>query len=175
MPNSLPVVVVGAGACGMISAPAAAKRGARVGLVEKGHEPAGNTVRSTGLIPAAGTRFQWDVGVAEDTPELRARDILEKNGHESDPAMTRLPCGESAGVVEWLADEAGCEIVCHTDFLYPGQSLHRMHGPRQGYGADLARQLEAAVQNEPSIQTHPGLPATGLCWEGSRVTGVQTA
>ncbi|MDQ4002307.1 MAG: FAD-dependent oxidoreductase, partial [Actinomycetota bacterium] len=132
-----PLVVVGAGACGMLAALAAAKRGVRVLVLEKGSELAGNTVRSTGLIPAAGTRFQKEVGVLDDTPDLMAEDIFKKNNHESDRELTHLLCKESAPLVEWLADEAGCEMVCFTDFLYPGQSRLRMHGPKKSYGSEL--------------------------------------
>src|ERR671914_2803769 len=123
------LVVVGAGACGMVAALAAAKRGVEVLVLEKGAEPAGNTVRSTGLIPAAGTRFQREAGILDDTPELMVKDLSEKNNYESDPELTRLLCEGSASLVEWLADEAGCEMVCYTDFLYPGQRRLRMHGP----------------------------------------------
>ena len=169
-----PVVVVGAGACGMVAALAAARRGVPVVLLEKGSEPAGNTVRSTGLIPAASTRFQREAGISDDSPELMAHDILEKNGYESDPSMTRLLCEKSGPLVEWLADEAGCEMVCFTDFLYPGQSRLRMHGPPDGYGARLAAALEEAVRREPGIELRAGVPASGLAWDGARVSGVRT-
>jgi fumarate reductase flavoprotein subunit len=133
--GAFPLVVVGAGACGMVAALAAAERGVRVLVFEKGDEPAGNTVRSTGLIPAAGTRFQRKAGVLDDSPELMAEDIFEKNNHESDPEITRLLCEESGPLVEWLVDEVGCEMICYTDFLYPGQNRHRMHGPKSSYGS----------------------------------------
>src|SRR5215218_6242602 len=55
--NEAPLLVVGAGACGIVAALAAAKRGTRTLLLEKGAEIGGNTARSTDLIPAAGTRF----------------------------------------------------------------------------------------------------------------------
>ncbi len=159
----------------MIAALAAAKCGVRVLILEKGAEPAGNTVRSTGLIPAAGTRFQREAGILDDTPGLMARDIFEKNNYESDPELTRLLCRESAPLVEWLADEAGCEMVCYTDFLYPGQSRLRMHGPKTHYGSELARQLESAVRNEPRIELLKSTPVHGLVWDGTRVSGVETA
>lgn len=170
-----PLVVVGAGACGMIAALAASRRQARVLLLEKGREPAGNTVRSTGLIPAAGTRFQREAGILNDTPELMANDIFMKNNYESAPALTHLLCEESAGLIEWLADEAGCEVECHTDFLYPGQSCFRMHGPREGYGGELAEQLARAVREDRRIDLREGTPVEGLIWDGTRVAGVKTA
>jgi fumarate reductase flavoprotein subunit len=159
----------------MVAALAAARRGVEVLLLEKGVEPAGNTVRSTGLIPAAGTRFQREAGILDDTPELMTRDILEKNNYESDPELTRLLCEESAPLVEWLTDAAGCEMICYTDFLYPGQSRLRMHGPKTHYGSELARQLESAVRNEPRIELLKNTPVNGLVWDGSRVSGVETA
>jgi fumarate reductase flavoprotein subunit len=170
-----PLAVVGAGACGMVAALAAAKRGVEVLLLEKGAEPAGNTVRSTGLIPAASTRFQREAGILDDTPELMAKDIFEKNNHESDPELTRLLCEGSALLVEWLADETGCEMVCYTDFLYPGQSRLRMHGPKAHYGSELARQLENAVREEPRIKLLKNTPVDALVWDGKRVSGVETA
>jgi fumarate reductase flavoprotein subunit len=168
------LLIVGAGACGMVAAIAAAKLGLRVLVLEKGDEPAGNTARSTGLIPAAGTRFQREAGITNDTPDLMTGDILKKNGHESDPEMTRLLCEQSGPLVEWLADEAGCEIVCFTDFLYPGHSRLRMHGPPTGYGTELVAALRGAVRSEPRIDLLTGVPARGLEWNGERVTGVRT-
>ncbi len=173
--DEAPLVVVGAGACGMVAALAAAKRGTRTLLLEKGTETGGNTARSTGLIPAAGTRFQREAGVLDDSPRLMAEDILQKNDHESDPALTHLLCEESGPLVEWLVDEVGCEMVCYKDFLYPGQSRHRMHGPGESYGTELVRQLETAVLEEPLITMHPDTPVSGLISSDGRVTGVETA
>jgi len=146
------LAVVGAGACGMVAALAGAGRGLDVLIFEKGDEPAGNTARSTGLIPAAGTRLQREAGVLDDSPELMARDIFEKNSYESNPEITRLLCEESGPLVEWLVDDVGCEMLCYTDFLYPGQSRHRMHGPEESYGSELVRQLESAIRDEPRIE-----------------------
>jgi fumarate reductase flavoprotein subunit len=103
-----------------------------------------------------------------------AGDIFEKNNYESDPELTRLLCEESAPLVEWLVDEAGCEMVCYTDFLYPGQSRLRMHGPKAHYGSELAAQLERAVRDEPGIELMKNSPVRGLVLDGKRVSGVET-
>jgi fumarate reductase flavoprotein subunit len=159
----------------MVAALAAAKRGVEVLVPEKGAEPAGNTVRSTGLIPAAGTRFQREAGILDDNSGLMAQDIFEKNNYESDPELTSLLCEGSAPLVEWLADEAGCEMVCYTDFLYPGQSRLRMHGPKTHYGSELAWQLGSAVRNEPGVELLKNTPVDNLVWNGKRVSGVETS
>src|ERR671911_2017970 len=123
--NEAPLIVVGAGACGMVAALATAKRGAKVLVLEKGGEIGGNTARSTGLIPAAGTRFQREAGIFDDSPRLMAEDIFGKNDHESDPGLTHLLCEESGPLVEWLVDEAGCEEGWLKNFLYPAQSRNK--------------------------------------------------
>jgi fumarate reductase flavoprotein subunit len=158
----------------MVAALAAARQGGRVLLLEKAAELSGNTTLSTGLIPAAGTRFQREVGVLDDTPELMVRDILEKNHHESDPILTRKLCDTSAELIEWLVDEIGCELICYTDFLYPGQRRFRMHGPPRGYGAALVRQLERAIEKDSHIELRMGTAARGLVWDDERVVGVMT-
>lgn len=167
-------MVVGAGGCGMVAALAAARRGGRVLLLEKGSEPGGNTALSTGLIPAAGTRFQRKAGILDDTPDVMARDIFAKNRHQSDPVLTRRLCESAAELIEWLVDEVGCDLVCYTDFLYPGQSRFRMHGPPHGYGAGLVRQLAGAVQREPAIDLRLNTPVRGLMLDGGHVVGVKT-
>lgn len=169
-----PLIVVGAGGCGMVAALAASRSGGRVLVLEKGDEPGGNTALSTGLIPAAGTRFQREAGILDDTPELMAEDIFEKNKHQSDPALTRRLCETSAELAEWLVDEAGCELVCYTDFFYPGQTRFRMHGPPQGYGAELVRQLTDAIRRDSSTELHLNTPVRGLVFDGDRVVGVRT-
>lgn len=172
--ESWPLVVIGAGGCGMVAALAAAQQGGRVLILEKSLHAGGNTALSTGLIPAAGTRFQREVGVMDDTPELMAEAIFKKNDYQSDPELTRLLCESSAELVEWLADRIGCELVCYTDFLYPGQDRFRMHGPPQGYGATLVDDLKQAVRRDPRIELRPNVPAEELVWDGSRVVGVRT-
>jgi fumarate reductase flavoprotein subunit len=146
----------------------------RAVILEKGAEVAGNTARSTGLIPAAGTRLQRQAGILDDWPERLARDILTKNHHQSDPTLTRVLCEAAPGVVEWLVDDVGCDLVCHTDFLYPGHSRLRMHGPARGYGAELVHQLERAVRADPRLDLRLSWPARGLVADDGRVVGVQT-
>ena len=169
-----PLVVVGAGGSGMVAALAASRGGGRALILEKGKEPGGNTALSTGLIPAAGTRFQREAGILDDAPEVMAEDIFRKNKYQSDPALTHHLCETSAGLVEWLVDEVGCELVCYTDFLYPGQTRFRMHGPPQGYGAELVRQLTDAVRSDPSVDLRLDTPVRGLVLDGDRVVGVRT-
>ena len=158
----------------MVAALAASRRGGRALVLEKGGEPGGNTALSTGLIPAAGTRFQREAGIIDDTPGMMAEDVFDKNKHQSDTVLTNHLCETSAGLVEWLVDEVGCELMCYTDFLYPGQTRFRMHGPPQGYGAKLVRQLADAVWNDPLVELRFDTPVRGLVLDGDKVVGVRT-
>lgn len=71
------VVVAGAGGAGLVAALAAAQKGLQVALFEKTDHILGNTAASAGMIPAAGTRFQKELGI-DETPEDMAEDILKK-------------------------------------------------------------------------------------------------
>ena len=66
----VPVVIVGAGACGLTAALAARDAGAEVLVLERDQSPCGSTALSSGFIPAAGTRYQRAAGI-DDSPERR--------------------------------------------------------------------------------------------------------
>ena len=59
---SVPVLVIGAGACGLCAALAAHEGGAEVMVLERDETPTGSPTLSTALIPAAGTSLQKEAG-----------------------------------------------------------------------------------------------------------------
>jgi fumarate reductase flavoprotein subunit len=142
---TVPVVVIGAGACGLVAALAAAEAGAEVLVLERDESPTGSTSLSQGLIPAAGTRLQKARGIADDAA-LFAADLLAKAKHASDPGIVRLLAEEAGPTIDWLVDRHGLELHVVDDFLYPGHSRHRMHGPPNQTGAELEAALLGAVQ-----------------------------
>jgi fumarate reductase flavoprotein subunit len=142
---TVPVLVVGAGACGLTAALAARDAGAEVLVVERDAAPSGSTALSSGFIPACGTRFQRARGV-EDSPELMARDILRKNKGEADARIVEPVCRASGATLEWLADSHAIPFVLVEGFLYPGHSVPRMHAVPEKTGAALmAALLNAAA------------------------------
>ena len=74
---SIPVLIIGGGACGLVAALAAHDQGAQVLVLDRDSTPSGSTALSSGMIPAAGARQQRDAGV-KDSPELMATDIQAK-------------------------------------------------------------------------------------------------
>src|SRR4051812_32993215 len=100
--TQVPVLIVGAGACGCIAALAANERGVETLILERDAKPAGNTSLSGGQIPAAGTRMQKAAGLMDDTPELLYKDIIAKAHGECDHGVARTVANEAAKTVDWL-------------------------------------------------------------------------
>lgn len=152
------VVVIGAGAAGLVAALSAAEQGASVVVLERDALPRGSTALSAGLIPAAGTRFQRALGI-EDSPERFAADINAKAKGRLDHAVLAAVTQAIGPALEWLADRHGLPFDVIGDFLYPGHSAHRMHGLPSRSGAELMDRLLGAAERE-------GIPVL----TGARVT-----
>jgi fumarate reductase flavoprotein subunit len=170
------VAVVGAGGCGLAAAIAAADLGAAVFVLEKTSVPLPNTARSTGMIPAAGTRWQRSAGI-DDTPGAFADDMRRKTHGEGDERLADRLASVSAPLVEWLVDGAGVQLDLVTGFTYPGHSRERMHSPEDRSGASLMRDLGRAVASRDRIDVVTGAAVTGLVVTAARdrVVGVVVA
>lgn len=140
---SVPLVIVGGGACGLVAALAAKDRGASVLVLERDRALGGSTALSSGFIPAAGTRFQHALGIA-DSPRLLERDIQAKAHGEAEPAIARAVAEASGPTIEWLADRHGIEFIVLDNFLYPGFSVPRMHAVPEKTGSGLMAALAGA-------------------------------
>lgn len=170
-----PLAVIGAGGCGLTAALAAAQAGASVLVLEKHRRPHPNTARSSGMIPAGGTRFQRDAGV-DDDPERLAADILRQNGGASDPALTRRLAACAPELVEWLVDRAGVHLELVPDLCYPGHTRPRMHAPPSRSGRQLVDELRAAVLAEARCELLLARPVTTLLADAhDRVLGLELA
>ena len=166
------VLIVGAGACGLVAALRAADAGCEVIVVERDHSPSGSTSMSSGFVPAAATRFQAALGIA-DSPERFAADIQKKAGGEADPAIVEAVTAEIGPTLEWLADACGLEWQVLTGFLSPGHSAHRMHAVPEKTGAGLMARLLAATE-AAGIPIVTVAHATTLFVDGEgAVTGIE--
>jgi fumarate reductase flavoprotein subunit len=139
-----PVVVVGAGACGLVAALAARDAGAAVLVLERDAQPAGSTALSSGFVPACATRWQREKGVADSVAQMVA-DVQRKNHDEADPRIVEAVCRASGPTLEWLADAHGVPFVLVEGFLYPGHSALRMHAVAEKTGAALMAALQRAA------------------------------
>lgn len=165
------VLVIGAGGCGLVAALAAHEAGAEVAVVEKLPRLAGNTMLSSGSIPAAGTRFQAAAGIA-DAPARFAADLRRTAGpHEAEALVDRL-ADISAPMVEWLADTIGLPIELIGAYRHVGHSVNRLHAMPSRRGVDLMQGLWQAAETR-GIPVALATPATGLLVDGASVRGAR--
>lgn len=167
---SVPILIIGAGACGMIAALAAKDAGAEVLVVEADPTPSGSTALSAGLIPAAGTKLQSAIGI-HDTPARFARDIQAKAKGENPQPLVDLLAHGAAPAIDWLAERFGLPFSVVTDFDYPGHSVRRMHGLPTRAGRELVDRLRTACEAD-GIDIVCHRRARTLYTTGDRISGV---
>ncbi|MGM0743407.1 MAG: FAD-dependent oxidoreductase [Pseudomonadota bacterium] len=163
------VLVVGAGGCGLVAAIAADEAGASVAVLEKQTRLAGNTVLSSGSIPAAGTRLQAAAGVT-DSPALFIDDLMRISGRHEAEHLTERLAHLSAELVEWLIDEAHVSLSLVSGYRHVGHSVTRLHAPPSRQGADLLADLEKEAARR-GIPLALGQPVTELLVENDRIAG----
>jgi fumarate reductase flavoprotein subunit len=143
-PSEVHTLVIGGGACGLVAALTAKRLGSEVLVLERDAMPAGSTALSSGLIPAASTRFQEEKGIA-DSADLLASDILRKAKGRTDEALARAVAAMSGDTIHDLANQHGVQFALVEGFLYPGHSVARMHGTPNRTGQELMAMLVAAA------------------------------
>ena len=165
------VVIVGAGAAGLVAALSAKAAGADPIVIERDAIPAGSTALSAGLIPAAGTRFQRQQGIDDSVAQFRA-DILAKADGHSDPAVLDAATQAIGPALEWLADAHGLPFDVIADFRYPGHSAFRMHALPSRSGGELINRLRAAAEATGITIATAARVTTLYAAAGAKITGV---
>jgi len=166
------VAVIGGGAAGLVAALRAREADAKVLVLERDALPRGSTALSAGLIPAAGTRFQRAIGIADDAEALAA-DIIRKANGEPDPEAVRVLTRAIAPAIEWLADRYGLPFSVVQDFTYPGHSARRMHGLPSRSGAELMDRLTGAAERD-GVMVLADAAADALIHDGEgRILGIE--
>jgi fumarate reductase flavoprotein subunit len=140
----VPVVVVGAGACGLTAALMLHDAGIDCVVLERDRAPSGSTALSSGFVPAAGTLAQKAQGI-EDSPERFAADIQAKaHGTAADHLVTAYTTAIGPAL-DALQTRHGLEFAVLDSFLYPGHSRFRMHCVPEKTGLGLMARLQNAV------------------------------
>ena len=168
---SVPILVVGGGGTGLCAALAAREDGAEVLVLERDKVPLGSTAMSTGLIPAANSRFQRDVG-CNDSPEQFVEDILIQSRGQTDTEIVRILANQSAATIEWLVDQHKVPLSFLPDLIYPGHQCPRMHATPHRTGGELMGALCSACQ-QGGVDILTQATVTDLfVQEGGRILGV---
>lgn len=166
------VVVVGAGGCGLAAAIAIHDRNpqAAIAVLDKAERACGNTVLSSGSIPAAGTRFQKAASV-HDTPQMFQEDLRSIAGEHEAMHLTRALTETSAELVEWLVDRANVRLTLVETYKHIGHRVHRLHSPPSRRGSDLVDDLlrECECRDIPVAWSNA---VTELITDAGRLRGV---
>ena len=169
---NVPVLVIGAGACGCCAALAVNDAGVEVMVLERDERPSGSTSLSGGQVPGAATNLQAKAGI-DDPAELLAHDLIVKAKHQNDPDMAHHIAAQSGPTVDWLAEQHHLPLSVQDLFLYPGHSAQHMHVTPGMTGAELLTCLLAAVA-EKEIDVVVSAHVTDLFAEADgKVVGVQ--
>src|SRR6266511_1465739 len=151
------ILVIGAGGCGLMAALVAAKKGARVLLLEKTDKPGGGTAFSSKGIRAAASRRQRELKIDDDAA-LYAQDILRWNNGESDAVLTQRLAETSARVADFLTDDAGIEFQIG-EFAF-GHSAQRSHSWKEDKTVtDFLFAVGGARKENSSALLHAGARA----------------
>ncbi len=169
---AIPVLIIGAGASGLVAALAAKDAGIDPVVLERDLVPRGSTALSSGMIPACKTRIQQEKGIA-DSIETMVDDIMRKSCGQADSKIVEAMCRASGPAIDWLTQTHGVELTLVEGFLYPGHSQLRMHAPISRAGVDLMRGLSAAAENA-SIDIMTGAHVIDLFADGAgHIKGVR--
>lgn len=140
------IVVIGAGGAGLSSAVEAKNSGANVIVLEKMPMVGGNTLRATGGINAAGTKFQKGKNI-KDSVEQFYEDTMKGGYYKNNPELVKVLTSQAASAVEWLSD-LGADL---TDVgRLAGASNDRAHRPAGGgeVGSNIVKTLKKAAEDK---------------------------
>ena len=172
MPPSphVPVAIVGAGACGLTAAIGLRAHGVDCVLLERDAQPSGSTALSSGFIPAAGTRLQRALGIA-DTRETFAQDIQAKAHGDAAPHLVDAYTRSVVSAIDAL-EARGIVFDVLDGFLYPGHRARRMHAVSEHTGAALMASLERVAQAQGADILTSALARELYVDDGNRVLGL---
>ncbi|OAA48345.1 Flavocytochrome c [Beauveria brongniartii RCEF 3172] len=175
------VIVVGSGLAGLSASYEALQRGANVKLLDSAPKPGGNSIKASSGINGAGSRFQKALGIDKDESfyedTVRSAGVRFKKSGE--PAVARAGLvaklvNESAGAVEWLADEIGVDLSVVA--ALGGHSVARTHrgGGKLPPGAAIVSALLAKLKANGNFHLRNSARVTSLITgDAGVVQGVQ--
>jgi fumarate reductase flavoprotein subunit len=97
------IIIVGGGTAGIPAGIFAARRGARVLIIEASLQLGGTLFLSTGQMSAAGTHLQAGKNIS-DTPQSHFDDVMRISRKTADPTLVKLAVFNAAETFNWLTD-----------------------------------------------------------------------
>ena len=136
----VPVVIVGGGSCGLTAAIALRMANIDCVVLERDERATGSTALSSGFIPAAQTRLQKALGIADSFDNLIDDVIQKAHGQAPRPLVSAYVRAATQAIDALEAKGLPFEIV--DGFLYPGHRVRRMHSMPERTGETFMTRLE---------------------------------
>ncbi len=144
------LVILGAGAAGMMSALLAAHQGMRVVVVDPLFSQPNNLFTSGGLFPVAGSRLQREAGV-DDSPQSWLEDLRAFAGDSVNEAIAPAIAAALPDWLDFLLLECGAPLQFLPGIPAPGHRVARFHSVNPASGRALHAWLRAAMAAEDRI------------------------
>lgn len=165
-----PIVVVGGGVAGMVTALAAAP--APVRLLCRAHDGSG----SASALAQGGIAAALD---PHDSTAAHAGDTIEAGAHHNDATAVQWLIGEAPNVIAWLQQQGVVFDGAAGGALQLGRegghgAARIVHAGGDATGAALVRALRARVQSSAHVQWRGGVDVDALLLRDGAVVGVRT-
>ncbi len=165
------VVVVGAGGAGLTAAVRATQEGAKVLVLEKMPFAGGNSLKASGGMNCAGTKFQEAAGITDSGVQEFIEDTMNGGHQLNDLALVTTMAENSAEAVEWL-ESIGAPLP---KVAATGGTTHKyLHSPEDGspVGAYLVAKLSEEAEKQ-GIEIMLNTTATEILMDGGAAVGVK--
>ncbi|WP_180326789.1 FAD-dependent oxidoreductase [Raoultibacter phocaeensis] len=179
------VIVCGGGGAGLTAAYSALENGAEsVVVFEKGSQCGGTTALAEGAIQAAGTSWQKEKGIADDTPDVLFNFWMCDGEGLIDEDLVRTMADSAADNVQWMADNfnityANVFGAYPTPYLPAEYLKDRIHliadasDPTKTGGAVwITNALKAVKDKGGDVET--GVEVASIVMDGSTAAGIAT-
>ena len=164
------VVIVGAGGAGLTAAVRATQEGAKVLVLEKMSMVGGNSLKASGGMNCAGTKFQAALGITDSGVEEFIEDTMNGGHQLNDLALVTTMAENSAEAVDWL-ESIGAPLP---KVAATGGTTHKyLHSPEDGspVGSFLVAKLKEEADRQ-GIEIMLNTKATEILMEDGKAVGV---
>ena len=165
------VVIVGAGGAGLTAAVRANQAGAKVLVLEKMSFVGGNSLKASGGMNAAGTKFQEALDITDSGVREFVEDTMNGGHMVNDLALVVTMSENSSDAVDWL-ESIGAPLP---KVAATGGTVHKyLHSPEDGspVGAYLVAKLNEEVEKQ-GIQVMLNTKATEILTDEGCAVGVK--
>ena len=165
------VVIIGAGGAGLTAAVRAAQQGAKVLVLEKMPMVGGNSLKASGGMNCADTKFQAAQGITDSGVQEFIEDTMNGGHQLNDLALVTTLAENSAEAVEWL-ESIGAPLP---KVAATGGTTHKyLHSPEDGspVGSYLVAKLSEVVEAN-GIDVMLNTRATEILMDNGAAVGVK--